>query len=135
VFSTPDNHVRLYKYVVHPRRPGLFFIGLVQPWGAIMPISEMQSKWVCRILCGTSALPSPERMEQDIERVERRQRARYVGTQRHTIQVDHFDYMRELHREMVPKGWVGRILRMFRIVDPFTRKVWTRQRQDRRQGH
>ena len=36
--SAKDNEVRLYKNVVHPQYPGLYFVGLVQPWGAIMRV-------------------------------------------------------------------------------------------------
>jgi len=134
VFEVRGNRVPLYRYVVHPERPGLFFIGLVQPWGAIMPISEMQAKWICRVLTDKSELPSVDDMRADIARVEAEQRARYVDTPRHTIQVDHYDYMRALWREMVPKGWLGRLLRPLRIVDPFTRVVWRRQREAQKAG-
>ena len=34
----------LYRRVVPPDRPGLYFIGLVQPLGAIMPVAELQSE-------------------------------------------------------------------------------------------
>lgn len=57
-----DNSVELFKYVfplnVDPKHP-LGVIGLVQPLGAIMPLSEMQSRWFVRVACGKTTLPHP----------------------------------------------------------------------------
>ena len=41
--ARPDNELPLYKFMFHPRHENLFFLGLVQPLGAIMPIAERQS--------------------------------------------------------------------------------------------
>ncbi|KAJ8388459.1 hypothetical protein AAFF_G00133350 [Aldrovandia affinis] len=45
-----ENKTSLYKYMYPPglERPTLAIIGLVQPLGAIMPISEMQARWATR---------------------------------------------------------------------------------------
>lgn len=50
------NKANLYKYMFPPglERPTLVVIGLVQPLGAIMPISEMQARWATRVFKGTS---------------------------------------------------------------------------------
>ena len=44
----------LYKYVFPPtnKHPTLISIGLIQPWGAIMPLSELQCRWAARSLSG-----------------------------------------------------------------------------------
>jgi dimethylaniline monooxygenase (N-oxide forming) len=99
VLGAAGNHVPLYRRVVHPERPGLYFIGLVQPLGAIMPIAERQAEWVADLLEGKAGLPEPKRMERAIEREERAMRKRYVASTRHTIQVDFHSYMRLLARE------------------------------------
>jgi dimethylaniline monooxygenase (N-oxide forming) len=99
VMGTAGNHVPLYRRVVHPEHSGLYFIGLVQPLGAIMPIAERQSEWVADLLEGTAALPEPDRMRRAIEREESAMRKRYVASTRHTIQVDFHSYMRRLARE------------------------------------
>jgi dimethylaniline monooxygenase (N-oxide forming) len=99
VLGTAGNHVPLYRRVVHPEHHGLYFIGLVQPLGAIMPIAERQAEWVADLLEGKAALPEPKRMERAIEREERAMRKRYVASTRHTIQVDFHSYMRLLARE------------------------------------
>jgi dimethylaniline monooxygenase (N-oxide forming) len=99
LLDATDNRVPLYRRVVHPDRPGLYFIGLVQPLGAIMPLAEAQSEWIADVLEGKVELPSPERMHRVLEREDRRMRRRYVASTRHTIQVDFYPYMRTIKRE------------------------------------
>jgi hypothetical protein len=94
-----DNRVHLFQRVVAPEHPGLFFIGLLQPLGAIMPLAEAQSEWVADLLVGDATLPAPDAMRQAIERDEQAMRKRYVGSPRHTIQVDFWPYLRDLDRE------------------------------------
>jgi dimethylaniline monooxygenase (N-oxide forming) len=99
LLGAEDNRVPLYRRVVHPEHQGLYFIGLVQPLGAIMPIAERQCEWMADLLEGTAALPDRERMRREIEREERAMRKRYVASTRHTIQVDFYPYMRSIQRE------------------------------------
>lgn len=99
VIAAADNHIPLYRRVVAPDRPGLFFIGLVQPLGAVMPLAEAQSEWIADVLQGTVALPSPATMHREIAREDRAMRRRYVASKRHTIQVDFHPYLRTLQRE------------------------------------
>jgi cation diffusion facilitator CzcD-associated flavoprotein CzcO len=99
VLSATDNEVPLYRHVFHPRAPGLYFIGLVQPLGAIMPIAERQSELVADHVQGRYALPDLVTMERRIRRERAAMRRRYVASKRHTIQVDYDDYMRALRRE------------------------------------
>lgn len=94
-----DNRINLYRRVFHPRTPGLYFIGLVQPLGAIMPIAERQAILVADHLQGRYHLPGPAEMEQEIATHQRRIQHRYVASKRHTIQVDFDDYMRDLRLE------------------------------------
>jgi hypothetical protein len=91
-----NNQVSLYQQVVHPDQPGLYFIGLVQPWGAIMPLAEAQAKWVAELLCGRSGLPPRDQMLAEIQRHRAKLVARYTQSDRHTIQVDFFPYQRLL---------------------------------------
>ncbi|PKQ70692.1 NAD(P)-binding domain-containing protein [Raineya orbicola] len=92
------NEVSLYKHVIHPEHKNLFFIGLVQPLGAIMPLAEVQSEWVARILKGKSKLPSKEAMLADIESYKGKLRKRYKTSPRHTIQVDFYPYKNMIKR-------------------------------------
>eukprot|EP00741_Cyanophora_paradoxa_P014554 tig00020806_g14034.t1 len=93
----PSNSVRLYKHMLPLEGPPtLAFIGLVQPLGAIMPISEIQARWFARLLKGLCRLPPREEMARDVERREAAVRARYKPSPRHTVQVDYLDYMEEI---------------------------------------
>jgi dimethylaniline monooxygenase (N-oxide forming) len=97
--SAADNRLRLYRRVVSVEHPGLFFIGFVQPLGAIMPIAEAQSEWVADVLGGRGTLPSGVEMGAEVTEAEAKMRKRYVASKRHTIQVDFHPYLREIRRE------------------------------------
>ena len=104
VIDTAHNRVPLYRRVVHPDRPGLYFIGLVQPLGAIMPIAEAQSEWIADVLEGKVELPAADEMKRVIEREDERMRKRYVASTRHTIQVDFYPYLRTIARAARRRG-------------------------------
>jgi dimethylaniline monooxygenase (N-oxide forming) len=99
LISASDNRLPLYRRVVDPDHPGLYFIGLIQPLGAIMPLAEAQSEWIADVLEGRATLPTPKQMRKVIEREDRRMAKRYVRSTRHTIQVDFFPYLRTIRRE------------------------------------
>ncbi len=99
VLRVEDNHIPLYRKVVHPDLPGLFFIGLIQPLGAIMPLAELQAEWVARILRG-APLPSTDTMKAAIAGEQDEIRRRYVDSPRHTIQVDFFPYKQLMRDEI-----------------------------------
>jgi len=48
------NKTTLYKYMFPPNlaHPTLAVVGLVQPIGAVMPISEMQCRWYTQVMTG-----------------------------------------------------------------------------------
>ncbi|MFE5285029.1 hypothetical protein ACFRAQ_08670 [Nocardia sp. NPDC056611] len=94
-----DNRIRLYRRVFHPAVPGLYFVGLVQPLGAIMPIAERQAQLIADHLQGRYHLPSCADMDSEIAAHRRGIQRRYVASKRHTIQVDFDDYMRDLRLE------------------------------------
>uniref|UniRef100_A0A671MLZ1 Flavin-containing monooxygenase n=1 Tax=Sinocyclocheilus anshuiensis TaxID=1608454 RepID=A0A671MLZ1_9TELE len=110
------NKVSLYKYVYPPglERPTLAVIGLIQPLGAIMPISEMQARWAARVFKGLCKLPPMSAMMKDIKAKEKAMAKRYVAAQRHTIQVDYIPYMDELAKQV---GVCPPILKLL-LTDP-----------------
>lgn len=95
-----SNDLQLYKRVIHPDYKNLFFLGLIQPLGAIMPLAELQAKWIAQLLTKKMALPSEEFMWLDIEKTKQELKKRYKESKRHTIQVDFFDYKKVLEKEM-----------------------------------
>ena len=94
-----DNHIELFRRVFHPDISGLYFIGLLQPLGAIMPLAEAQSAWIGDHLRGEYALPAPAEVRRDIASDQAAMRKRYVASKRHTIQVDFNDYLFALDAE------------------------------------
>ena len=97
--AAPDNDLPLFRRTFHPDIPNVFFVGLLQPLGAIMPIAELQSEWVSDFLAGRYALPSPGELRADIEDERRKMFKRYVASKRHTMQIDFDDYVVALAKE------------------------------------
>jgi dimethylaniline monooxygenase (N-oxide forming) len=99
LIAAPDNDLPLFRRVFHPRLGSVFFIGLLQPLGAIMPLAAAQSEWVSDYLAGRYALPDPLALRADMEDERRRMFKRYVASKRHTMQVDYDDYLADLAKE------------------------------------
>jgi dimethylaniline monooxygenase (N-oxide forming) len=99
LIDAAENRLPLYRRVASVEHPGLYFIGFIQPLGAIMPLAEAQAEWVADLLSGQGTLPSPVDMREAIAETEQKMRKRYVASKRHTIQVDFQPYLRELRRE------------------------------------
>ena len=98
VLAAPDNRLPLYHRVVSVERPGLYFIGFIQPLGPIMPIAEAQSEWIADLITGRAQLPPPAEMREQISAEEARQAKRFVASKRHTVEVDFYPYLREIRR-------------------------------------
>jgi cation diffusion facilitator CzcD-associated flavoprotein CzcO len=99
VLSAPDNRLPLYRRVASVERPGLYFIGFIQPLGPIMPIAEAQAEWVADLISGRATLPPVAEMREQISEEEAKQRKRFVASKRHTVEVDFYPYLREIRRE------------------------------------
>ncbi|MCA9663925.1 MAG: NAD(P)-binding domain-containing protein [Myxococcales bacterium] len=97
--SAPDNELPLFRRVFKPGLADVFFIGLCQPLGAVMPIAEAQSKWIADYLLGEYALPRLDEMQRDIDEERDAMARRYVTSSRHTMQVDFDDYLAALDKE------------------------------------
>jgi dimethylaniline monooxygenase (N-oxide forming) len=99
VLAAPDNKLPLFRRVVSVERPGLYFIGFIQPLGPIMPLAEAQVEWIADLLSGRASLPSQAEMRKEIAVEEEKQRKRFVASKRHTVEVDFYPYLREIRRE------------------------------------
>ncbi|NWV16331.1 FMO5 monooxygenase, partial [Origma solitaria] len=111
-----DNQISLYKYVFPPdlEKPTLAFIGLIQPLGAIMPISELQCRWATRVFKGKYHPATLTPMPPCQTHMPSLPAHRYVKSQRHTIQVDYVPYMDELACQL---GVKPNLLTLF-LTDP-----------------
>ena len=96
VYDPTGNAMPLYQRVVAPERPGLFFIGFVQTVGSGIPLCEYQAEWIGDVITGLAALPPPSEMADWIARDQAALRRRYVASERHTMQVDYWRYIRAM---------------------------------------
>jgi 1-acyl-sn-glycerol-3-phosphate acyltransferase len=97
--SAHDNELPLWKRTVHPDLPGLYFIGLVQAIGAVMPISEAQSAWIAETLTGRYVPPADDVVRRQMEGEHRRDKKQFYASPRHTMEVDFDHYLWDLDRE------------------------------------
>ena len=97
--SAPGNDLPLWKRMVHPDLPGLFFIGLAQPLGAVMPLSEAQSVLVADLLTGEYALPDDAELRKQMAADDAAYKKRFYASARHTMEVDFDHYLWSLDRE------------------------------------
>ena len=98
--SAPDNDLPLYMRTFHPDVEGVYFLGLAQPLGAIMPIAERQAKWIAELLTGSYRLPSKEEMRAAIADARIAHARRFYKSKRHTMEVDFDEWMRDSEREL-----------------------------------
>jgi cation diffusion facilitator CzcD-associated flavoprotein CzcO len=100
VVEAKQNDLPLFRRVFHPKYRDLFFIGLLQPLGAIMPLAELQSIWVSKYLLGEYTLPPQQALLRDIEQEREKLRKRFGNAPRHTMEVDFLPYVRGIQKEM-----------------------------------
>ncbi|KAE9555400.1 hypothetical protein FO519_001412 [Halicephalobus sp. NKZ332] len=94
-----ENKVILYKYIYPPElspRNNLGIIGLIQPTGSIMPISEMQSRLFCSVLSKETILPGKDKMLDSALGANFKNSKIFVQRRRHTLQVYYINYMESL---------------------------------------
>ncbi|MFE0456907.1 flavin-containing monooxygenase [Streptomyces sp. NPDC058914] len=95
----PRGSVELYKRVVAPGHPGLYFVGLVRPHGSITRLVEAQSRWIARIVTGETVLPEPEVMRKEITTYLSGIAGQYGQAESASIQVNVGPYLEELDAE------------------------------------
>lgn len=93
--------VPLYLRMFHPDHPTLVFIGLVQPQGAIWPLSDYQSKLASNYVMGRWNRPENirELAEKDSDYIDKQ----FLKRKRHTIEVHYHTYLKSLKKE-IPKN-------------------------------
>ena len=107
VVPVENNGVKLYKRIVPPDWPGLYFIGMTNITTALNVNYEHQARWVREFILGNAVLPSPEEMRADIEAQDEFIRTNYKATPRHAIEEEHLRYfpaLRKSLREAVARG-------------------------------
>ena len=90
----------LYKRIMKPGVPDLFYLGLAQPLPTLVNFAEQQSKLVAAYLTGAYLPPPAEEMGQIIKADEDYYTGQYYAARRHTIQLDFDHYVRALTKEL-----------------------------------
>ena len=98
--AAKDNDLPLWKRTVHPDLPGLYFIGLLQPVGAVMPLAQAQGEWVAELLRGRYAPPPEAEIRRQMRADHERNRRQFYSSVRHTMEVDFDHYLWDLRREL-----------------------------------
>ncbi|MFC9789232.1 flavin-containing monooxygenase [Rhodococcus sp. NPDC127528] len=97
--AAPENDLPLWKRTVHPDLPGLYFVGLLQPLGAVMPLAEAQGAWIAETLAGRYRPPSDAEIRSQMTAEHDRAKRRFYSSPRHTMEVDFEHYLWSLGRE------------------------------------
>ncbi|XP_068950796.1 flavin-containing monooxygenase 5-like [Petaurus breviceps papuanus] len=107
-----DSQYSLFKYVFPPQleKPTLAFIGFIQPVGATIPTSEIQSRWATRVFKGLNKLPSVSYMMTEIKRIRTSLEKQFVVSLRDERRVQYIEYMDEIALEI---GVKPRLLSLF----------------------
>lgn len=92
IIEPSNNRVELFNRVLPVDTPGLYFVGLIQPVGALPPLAEQQARWVSQLIDGHSP-PAAGAMKAEIVTESFERSRRYQDRQRHTIQVDYWPYL------------------------------------------
>jgi len=98
--AAKDNNLPLWHRAVHPDHDGLYFIGLLQPVGAVMPLAESQSRMVAELLSGKYSLPSKSQMRREMDEEHRAYLHRFYQSARHTMEVDFDGFLWKMKGEM-----------------------------------
>jgi dimethylaniline monooxygenase (N-oxide forming) len=97
--SHDDTRLPLYKRVVPPDRPGLYFVGYFNIDWSSLPVYEQQALWVADLEAGRCALPSPAQMWADVRAREEAVARKYLSSPRMNLEVEYGPYVAELRAE------------------------------------
>jgi Flavin-binding monooxygenase-like len=98
--SADGRDLPLYRRIVRPGLPGLYFAGFVDAPGGLLPVVETQGQWIAAAITGQLHLPPPERMWQAIEQPEPRTRERFPDESPRSVRCDPHAYRRLLHADL-----------------------------------
>ncbi len=90
----------LYKRILKPGVPDLFYMGLAQPLPTLVNFAEQQSKLVAAYLSGQYAPPGEAEMYRIIAADDDYYLSQYYQSRRHTIQLDFDHYVKALKSEL-----------------------------------
>ncbi len=99
IIGLENNHIKLFKRIMRPDIPNLFFMGLAQPLPTLINFAEQQARFVAAYMAGAYHTPDGAEMSRIIEADEERFLGHFYKSARHTMQVTFDDYVRDLKKE------------------------------------
>ncbi len=94
--------IPLYRKMLHPTYPTLYFIGLFQPLGCIWPLADYQARIAALELLGRYRRPAD--LDAAIARELAHPHHPFDGGQRHAVEVDYHTFRAELAAELERAG-------------------------------
>jgi dimethylaniline monooxygenase (N-oxide forming) len=131
LLSANGRDLPLYRRIVPPGLPGLYFAGFVDAPGGLLAVVETQGQWIAAAITGQLRLPPPEQMWQAIEHAEPRTRERFPDESPRSVRCDPHAYRRLLHADLrrARRTTLRRNGRVFSIANAVSRlKVHARAR-------
>jgi cation diffusion facilitator CzcD-associated flavoprotein CzcO len=95
-----DHQLPLFKRMMKPGVPNLFYMALAQPLPTLVNFAEQQTKLVAAYLTGRYLPPSEAEMKAITVKDEATHKGQYYASKRHTIQVDFGLYCHDLIKEI-----------------------------------
>lgn len=96
-----ERRLEAYRRVVHPDRPGLYFIGFFNvSGGANISMMDVQSRYLAALVSGDVERPSTAAMKADIRAEQRFADRRYPGAARYGLELDPFRYRKQIAAEL-----------------------------------
>lgn len=104
--SPVEGHrIDLYRRVVHPDHPGLYFVGLFDvSGGANIRMMDIQCRWLASVVAGDVVLPEPRRMRASFQAEQRHTRRQHPDRPRYGLQLDPREYGRTLRDDLRAAG-------------------------------
>ncbi len=96
-----DRHIDLHEHTWHPQLPGLAFVGLQDQIGPLMPVLELQARWVAYTFAGVIPAPAHGAMIEGLARCQ----ARRDGPQTVTMNAMALLFARNAGVEPTPSSW------------------------------
>ncbi len=98
IIPLENNKLDLYKRIVQPDWPGLYFMGFFNTDTALNMVYEFQARWIRDIETGIAKLPGVNTMYADIQAKSQWVQSNYKESPRHTIEEEHVPYIAELKK-------------------------------------
>lgn len=99
-FQAKENDIALFLRMLNPKHPNLLFLGLVQPICALMPVAEVQARWMAEYLLGKYHLPQNKEVQKERFGYHEQMKSKYLQSRRHTIQINCMEYTYKLWKEL-----------------------------------